>query len=122
MELPKTLAFTFISVILLYFMVGFRMDAGGFFFFYFIILLVSLCAEAATMCVSTITPDIQTASAILPVIIVLSMLFGGFFIQSSEIPVYLIWLEYLSFIKYSNHALALNQIPELATNPDFGFD
>ena len=37
------------------------------------------------------------------------MLFGGFFLNNGQVPVYLDWLRYLSWFMYSNEALTINQ-------------
>ncbi|XP_043206679.1 protein white-like [Amphibalanus amphitrite] len=45
-----------------------------------------------------------TAPAIIPF-----MLFGGFFLNSGSVPVWLEWLQYLSWFNYANEALCINQ-------------
>ncbi|XP_052245961.1 protein white-like [Dreissena polymorpha] len=36
-------------------------------------------------------------------------MFGGFFLNADSIPKYFIWLEYLSWFKYANEIVAVNQ-------------
>jgi hypothetical protein len=40
---------------------------------------------------------------------VTSMLFGGFFIPADSIPIWLRWIRYISFIKYSFGAIMQNE-------------
>eukprot|EP01134_Creolimax_fragrantissima_P006164 CFRG6164T1 len=109
-ELPRNMIIVMINCVIVYWMVGLASDVGSFLFFYLVLLLAVVVAESITICVSTLTPDPQTASAIIPVFIVLSMLFSGFLIGSGSIPDYLIWLEYLSYIKYGFQALSNQQL------------
>ncbi len=58
---------------------------------------------------SILTGDIQLALAIAPTLMIPLMLFGGFFLNSDNIPSWLAWFKYLSWIYYSNEFLAINQ-------------
>ena len=44
-----------------------------------------------------------------PLVIVILLLFGGFYINTSNIPVYFIWIEYFSYFKYAFSALMQNE-------------
>ncbi|WAQ93839.1 WHITE-like protein [Mya arenaria] len=59
--------------------------------------------------VSAAANSVTTALAISPPLMIPLMMFGGFFLNSDSIPVYFIWLEYLSWFKYANEVLAVNQ-------------
>jgi hypothetical protein len=37
------------------------------------------------------------------------MIFGGFFLNNNTVPVYFIWLKYLSWLGYGNEILLINQ-------------
>ena len=41
------------------------------------------------------------------------MIFGGFFIRSTSIPVYFIWLKYISPFKYGFEILIINEMSGL---------
>ena len=53
---------------------------------------------------SIIFPDAEMALSLIPVIIVPFMLFGGFFVNQSNIPYYLYPFQYLSIFKYGFQA------------------
>eukprot|EP01134_Creolimax_fragrantissima_P004609 CFRG4609T1 len=110
-EFPRSVIFVLIHTVIPYWMIGLQKSGEDFLFFFLVMLLSALVAEAMTIFVSIITMDPQTASAIVPVLIAGAMLFGGFFISSSSIPDYLMWIEYLSYIKYGFQATSLNQFP-----------
>lgn len=119
MEFPRSIFYCTIQALIIYWMVGLVPTAACFFYYYIMMIMVTLVAEGVTLAVVTCIPDIQTASAIIPALVVMSMLFGGYFIQSGSIPKYLIWLEYLSFVKYSFQGLAINQIPSLKSQAGY---
>ena len=73
-------------------------------------LLVEINAEALTMLVSAFTRSEKMASALAPIPLVLSILFGGFFISASAIPVFLRWIRYLAFMRWSYVALVRNEM------------
>lgn len=49
------------------------------------------------------------ALSIGPPLIIPFLLFGGFFLNSGSVPVYFTWLSYLSWFRYGNEALLINQ-------------
>jgi ATP-binding cassette, subfamily G (WHITE), eye pigment precursor transporter len=49
------------------------------------------------------------ALAISAPLIIPMLLFGGFFLSNASVPVYFEWLSYLSWFKYGNEALSINQ-------------
>lgn len=49
------------------------------------------------------------ALSIGPPVIIPFLLFGGFFLNSGSVPVYFQWLSYLSWFRYGNEALLINQ-------------
>eukprot|EP00871_Galdieria_phlegrea_P002216 jgi/Galph1/2996/GphlegSOOS_G1665.1 len=104
-ELPRNAILTVLYVILLYWMVGLRPNAGDFFLSYLIVYLTVLTAEGLASAVASSAPNPQVAAAVAPAFIVISLLFGGFFLSSGQIPNYFIWLKYLSFFHYAYGAL-----------------
>jgi ABC-type multidrug transport system permease subunit len=53
------------------------------------------------------------ANTIAPLVIVLFLLFAGLYENSSTIPVYLIWVYYISMFHYGYEALFLNEFEGL---------
>ena len=56
------------------------------------------------MLVSAYTNSEKMASALAPIPLVLSIIFGGFFIQASAIPVWLRWIRYLTYMRCARAA------------------
>ncbi|KAL3270061.1 hypothetical protein HHI36_009119 [Cryptolaemus montrouzieri] len=72
-------------------------------------LLVVYAVMSAGYFVSTIAPNIATANSMVTIIVTPFMIFGGFYLSVESIPPYLIWLSDLSWFKYGNTALLINQ-------------
>ena len=65
------------------------------------------------MIISTLFSDKQLAVTLTPILIIPFMLFAGFFVNQSNIPIWLIEFQYLSFFKYGYQALMLNEYTDL---------
>ncbi|KAK3850357.1 hypothetical protein Pcinc_042931 [Petrolisthes cinctipes] len=59
--------------------------------------------------ISCISKNYQTALVLSTPLTLPLMLFGGFYVQDSTIPVYLDWMSYLSWFKYGFEATSINQ-------------
>ncbi|KAA8498384.1 ABC transporter G family member 22 [Porphyridium purpureum] len=108
-DFPRTLLQVLLFVVIIYFMVGFRSEAGPFFVMLYVVFMTQNIAEGLTFCISTVLPDPQAASAIVPVFIILSMLFGGFLINPDAIYDWISWIRWVSFINYAFQTLIINQ-------------
>ncbi|XP_002742012.1 protein white-like [Saccoglossus kowalevskii] len=74
-------------------------------------ILVLVCNVSVSFgyMISTFSPSVSVALAIAPPLIVPLLLFGGLFLNTSDIPVYFIWLQYISWFKYGYECLTVNQ-------------
>jgi len=108
-ELPRTVAFVTVFTVIVYWMIYLQPTARAFFITLAAVILTSMCAESLAIAVSTVAPTPQIAVAIVPVVMILNILFAGFFIPEDNIPVWLRWIQYTSFIKYSFSAMTLAQ-------------
>ena len=62
------------------------------------------------MLVSAYVRSEKMASALAPIPLVFSIIFGGFFIQASAIPAFLRWIRYLTYMRWSYIALVRNEM------------
>ncbi|KAG1696984.1 Protein white [Nymphon striatum] len=53
--------------------------------------------------------SMQTALAVTPLLILPLILFGGIFLNAGSIPVYFVWLKYLSWFNYAYEIMIVNQ-------------
>ena len=58
---------------------------------------------------SCAVPRPQVGAALGPLFILPAMFFGGFFLNNAQVPVYLQWLRYYSWLMFTNEALTINQ-------------
>lgn len=114
--LGKTLAdiplFTFIAVLfisIIYPMIGLRWGWQYYLYSCLINILVGNVATSFGYLLSSYSPNIAMALSVGPPILIPFIIFGGFFLNSASVPWYLEWLSYLSWFKYGNEALVINQ-------------
>ncbi|KAK3582003.1 hypothetical protein CHS0354_030955 [Potamilus streckersoni] len=108
-ELPTFIIIPFILVCIDYWMVGLYDSAEAFLICAGILLLVANICVSFGYLISTIANSVNMALAIGPPLMVPLLMFGGFFLNAGSVPKYFIWLEYLSWFKYANELLAINQ-------------
>jgi len=108
-ELPRTFFFNMLFSCILYWMVGLRATAGAFFFFVLIVFVTTVTAESLALAISILAADPQAASALIPVALIISVLFGGFFIEGDQIYDWLVWIKWTSLVQYAFIALVTNE-------------
>jgi len=108
-DLPLYLVEPVILTTILYWMVGLNPDVVRFFTATAIVLLVTQVVLSVGYFLSCLSPNVDVALAIAPVVIIPFMLFGGFFLNSDSVPVWLSWLKWISWFIYSYEALLVNQ-------------
>jgi len=97
-DLPLDLLLPTLGVFILYFLAGLRLEAAAFFANWFTILLVVLTAQGFGMVLSAGFAQIKTAQTLATIIVLTFMLVGGFYVV--EVPGWIRWLRYLSWIYY----------------------
>ncbi|KAK4531075.1 hypothetical protein CCYA_CCYA06G1932 [Cyanidiococcus yangmingshanensis] len=115
-ELPRLVFLAILFSCITYWMVGLQPHPSSFFIFVALVLLTTHTAESLTLMASASAKSPQTAAAIAPVLIVLSLLFGGFFIGPDVIPVWLRWIRFVSFIYYGFAAVMVNQFGYISSS------
>jgi len=108
-ELPLFLVTPLIFCSIMYFMVGLDPKVDKFFINVGIVELVVQVVVSFGYFISCLSSSVDVALGIAPAIIVPFMLFGGFFLNNESVPVWLDWIKHLSWFKYSNSGLLINQ-------------
>ena len=109
MELPLLLLLQLFLGGICYVLFGLVPTLWNFFMFYVIMELVAQASVSFGYMLSTCSDNLTVISALTPATICPMMIFGGFFMQSGSLPIYLIPIQYLSFFYYGNGALMHNQ-------------
>ncbi|GFG38120.1 hypothetical protein Cfor_07570, partial [Coptotermes formosanus] len=108
-EVPVFAAMPLVFTCVTYYLVGLNPSILRFFVTNVIVVLVANVAVSFGYLISCVSTSISMALAIGPPLIIPFLLFGGFFLNNSSVPGYLKWLSYLSWFKYGNEALLINQ-------------
>lgn len=108
-DIPFHILFPLIFMSIDYWMVGLNDDVGAFFISCGIVILVSNIAASFGYMVSCLARSTTAALALAPPLMIPLLIFGGFFVNTESVPVYFIWLKYLSWFKYATEMLAIDQ-------------
>ena len=81
-----------LRTIVIYYGIGLTDSASQFFYFYLVCLLIAMASSSVGYFVSSIFSVSEDAVNIAPVIVMPMVLFGGYFSNSSNYPVWISWL------------------------------
>lgn len=95
-------------------MIGFNPSISAFIVFIIVIVLIANVGAALGLLLGIAARDSSTAIALVPIIILPFVIFSGFFVNSHTVPVYFIWVPYISFVRYAFGALVINEVRILA--------
>ena len=99
-ELPFSIATPALFGAIVYYPLGLNPGAEYFFAFLLTCILVYNASTGFSLVISVSFSNKQLAVTLTPVLIIPFMLFAGFFVAESNIPVWLKEFEYLSIFKY----------------------
>ncbi|EDV34941.1 uncharacterized protein Dana_GF22478 [Drosophila ananassae] len=108
-ELPLFLTVPLVFTAIAYPMIGLRAGVLHFFNCLAIVTLVANVSTSFGYLISCASSSTSMALSVGPPVIIPFLLFGGFFLNSGSVPVYLKWLSYLSWFRYANEGLLINQ-------------
>jgi len=108
-DLPIYFIYPFFFATVTYWMVGFQAEPAQFFIFVAAVIVVANTAQALGLAVSASCKNLQTAQALVPIIFIPLMLFGGFFLNTNNIPYWLTWVQYFSLFKYGYQIVVHNE-------------
>ena len=117
-EMPLYILEATIMFSLIYWIANLNPEAERFFVALGIIILVLQVVFSLGYFLSCTLPTVDIALAIAPVLIIPMMLFGGFYLNSSSVVVWLAWIKYVSrplfspyssYFQYSKYPLLIDQ-------------
>lgn len=108
-ELPINLISPVIFGIVVYWIIGLNPHPARFFSFLFILIETGFAAIGLGMFITSATGSAQLATALGPLVVVLMILFGGFYINVKSLPIWLSWIQYLSLIRWTYMGFVINQ-------------
>jgi len=95
---------------IMYWMIGLRPEWIHFGYFLLIMVLFNFSASSLCLAVGAIAPSVASGNFFCIILILFFMLFGGFFLSITTLPVYLSWIRYTSIFFYGFEALAINEL------------
>jgi ATP-binding cassette, subfamily G (WHITE), member 2 len=101
-----------------YFLIGLQATAGKFLIFLVFTILCSVTSTSLALMVSALCQTTALSVTVLPIVLEVTRLFGGFLVAPSRLPKYFVWLDALSYIKYTFVGTALNELGGLKLNCD----
>ena len=98
-EIPFMMLFPLLYSTSLYFLVGLRASAEAYFSVILMVILLGFVGQSFGMLISAAAPSMEMALVLGPLVFLPMSLASGFL--TTEIPVWLIWLEKASFVKWA---------------------
>lgn len=105
-EIPMNFIQTLEQFILCYFLVGMR---GNFILIVLAAWALSMCSCSVAVMMGCAVGDVKSVTELAPLLFVPQMLFVGFFIRTSLIPIFLRWAQYLCSLKYAMNLIILTE-------------
>ena len=92
-----------------YWIVGFVPEADNFLVFCGVIVMINMTAVSWGMLISSSVNSVEQATGFGPLVIIVFLLFGGFYVNTDNIPVWISWINEISFFKWGFQAMAINE-------------
>ncbi|OMP08057.1 ABC transporter-like protein [Corchorus olitorius] len=108
-SIPSLIILSLIFSIIIFWAIGFSGGLSGFFFFFLTNLAMFWTANSLVAFLSGVTPNFIIAIVISISVETYFLFFCGFLVPQGRLPKYLIWLHYMSILKYPYEALLQNE-------------
>ena len=109
-EFPIFLMIPSILTLICFWVLGLNYDPiSKFFIFWFTLFSLYMNASGMGMLIGAAVSNKQVAVSLTPIVIIPFMLFSGFFVNQSNIPIFLKPFQYISLFKYGMQALMINE-------------
>ena len=112
-DLPLQIVAPFLTSVITYWMIGFRVNAGAFFIFYLIIFLVAGVGSGMGYMLGIAASSAEVSLQLVPLTIIPFMIFSGFFVNTQDVPPWFIWIEAISPFRYGFEALIFNEFDSI---------
>jgi len=108
-EIPTAILGRMILFIMVYWICGFRTQAGPFFIFIAINILTVIVSVVMGMFVGSTSKNLAVVQTLTPSLNVVFLLFGGFLLPLGSVPKWFVWIYWISYLRYVFAALCINE-------------
>lgn len=108
-DVPHQVIFPTIFGVIAYWMIGLNPGADRFFIFLLTNVVISVTAQSFGLLLSALIPSAEAAMGLSQLLTTVMMVFGGFYMNVVSIPVYFVWIYWISFFHFGFEALVLNE-------------
>lgn len=108
-DLPNKFFSSISFNLILYFMTNLRREPGAFFIFYLFSFMSILCMSMIFRTIGALSRSLAQAMAPAAIFILALIIYTGFAIPISSMPVWFRWINYVDPISYSFEALIINE-------------
>lgn len=107
-------------VSILYPLMGFQSIWDNFFWFALTLVVECICSGTLCYLMSAAIGNFMLANLAVSVVYVVTMIFGGLLVNIKDLPVYVHWLQYVSFFRFGYEALCTTEMHGLTFNTTIG--
>mmetsp|Transcript_10203 Transcript_10203/g.17514 ORF Transcript_10203/g.17514 Transcript_10203/m.17514 type:complete len:787 (-) Transcript_10203:1212-3572(-) len=109
MEIPIEIIYPTFYSIVTYWMCNLNPDFGRFVVFMVVMLVNFVAAMGMGIACAALTMDFRKAQTLATCIMLGSLLSSGFYVAQSQLPDWISWIQWTSFLQYANVALLMNE-------------
>ena len=109
-EFPMQILWPVLTALITYWIIGFRPGFDHFLVFTSILILLSCIGTATGLAFGFTFRSSQTAAAVSILITLPLIIYGGFFVNTTNSPAWISWLQWVSPIQYGFTTLLLNEL------------
>jgi len=117
-EFPLLLVVVLLYGVICYWLVGLQPTGAHFMFFIWIILLVINVGFAVSQAISSAVTSVNMAIALYMIVLVYSLLLGGFIVNRNDMPNAMKWALKTSYFNYGFQALCVNEFEDKSYGHD----
>nr|ATB19625.1 putative ABCG7 [Callitropsis nootkatensis] len=121
-EIPVGAAFPLLFGTILYPMARLHPTLSRFVKFSTIVTVESFTASAMGLTVGAMVPTTEAAMALGPSLMTVFLVFGGYYVNSENTPVFFRWIPRISLIRWAFQALCINEFSGLQFEKQHSFD
>ncbi|KAI8062098.1 ABC-2 type transporter-domain-containing protein [Gongronella butleri] len=112
-DIPLAIIQVLVFEIIVYFMMGFVLDAGRFFTFFIVLVVTNLCMNGFFRFWGAVSPNFFTASQLSSILLIAALVYSGYQIPYNKMHPWLSWIYWINPLAYGYKALVSNEMTGL---------